>query len=265
MDRRKFLKDSALGIMGAGIPLKSGFASTDVLQAESPPKIKAYRMLGRTGFNVSDISCGICFDAGLLGAVLDAGVNYIDTAEEYRNERPIAQAIRGRDRKALFITTKLHIEKNGDKKEYLDRTRRCLERLRTDYIDCLMIHSCPDLETLKNKGFHAAMEELKTEGRLRFLGVSNHGVSRRTEPEISMEKVLLAAADDGRFDVFLMAHNYLNENNGAKVLEVCREKNIGATLMKVNPLGLYLRIKEDVESLEKEGREISRALLASLR
>ncbi len=264
MDRRKFLKDSALGIIGVGIPINSGFDPPSGFQVESVLKIKEYRMLGRTGFKASDISCGICFDAGLLNAVLDAGVNYIDTAEEYRNERTIAQAIRDRDRKTLFITTKLHIERTGDKREYLDRARRCLERLRTDYIDCLMIHSCPEVETLKNEGFHAAMRELKAEGRLRFLGVSNHGVSRRTEPKNSMEKVLLAAADDGRFDVFLMAHNYLNENNGAKVLEACKEKNIGATLMKVNPLGLYLRIKEEVESVEKEGRDVSQELLASL-
>ncbi len=264
MDRRKFLKDSALGVLAAGIPLKSEFAPSRLVQAESQPKIREYRMLGRTGFHASDISCGICFDAGLLRAVLDAGVNYIDTAENYKNERVITQAIRDRNRKTLFITTKLRIEKNGDKKEYLDRTRRCLERLKTDYIDCLMIHSCPDVETLKSEGFHAAMKELKAQDRLRFLGVSNHGVSRRTEPKVSMEKVLLAAAEDGRFDVFLMAHNFLNENNGAKVLQVCREKKIGATLMKVNPLGLYLRIKDEVESLEKEGRDISQELRASL-
>jgi predicted aldo/keto reductase-like oxidoreductase len=262
--RRKFLNASALGVFGAGLFFRSKFISSEDFQAEPQPKVREYRKLGRTEFKVSDISCGICFDTGLLNAVLDAGVNYIDTAEEYKNEHLIAQAIKNRKRESLFITTKLEIEKAGDKKGYLDRARRCLERLKTDYIDCLMIHSCPDEETLKNEGFHAAMKELKTQGRLRFLGISNHGVSRRTEPKVSMERVLLAGAEDGRFDVFLMAHNFLNENNGAKVLRVCKEKNIGAALMKVNPIGLYLRIKEEAEILEKEGRNISKELLDSL-
>lgn len=264
MSRRRFWKASALGIFSAGISFKSKFVSSKDFQAESQPKIREYRKLGRTGFKVSDISCGICFDASLLSAVLDAGVNYIDAAEEYENERIIAQAIQNRSRKTLFITSKLLIEKTGGKQEYLERTRKCLERLKTDYIDCMMIHSCPDEETLKNEGFHAAMTELKTQGRLRFLGISNHGVSRRTEPKVPMEKVFGSAAEDGRFDVFLLAYNFLNENNGAKVLRICEEKNIGATLMKVNPVGLYLRIKEQVEYLEREGRNISKELLASL-
>jgi predicted aldo/keto reductase-like oxidoreductase len=127
-----------------------------------------------------------------------------------------------------------------------------------------MIHSCPDAATLKTEGFHAAMTELKAQGRLRFIGVSNHGVSRRTQPEGSMEKVLLAAAEDGRFDVFLLAYNFLNENNGAEVLHVCKDKNIGATLMKVNPVLLYQRLKENAENLEKEGKDIDESLLAAI-
>jgi predicted aldo/keto reductase-like oxidoreductase len=264
MDRRKFFKTSALGVFGAGIPSKFKFDFSKNFHAESQPKIREYRMLGRTGFKVSDISCGICEDAGLLNALLDTGVNYIDTAESYQNERIIAQAIQNRNRQSLFITTKLIIEKDLGKQGFIDRTKKCLERLKTDYVDCMMIHSCPDLETLKTAGFHAAMKELKAQGRLRFLGVSNHGVSRRTEPKYSMEKVLLAAAEDGRFDVFLLAYNFLAENNGAKLLQVCKEKNIGATLMKVNPVGLYLRFKEEAEYLEKEGRNIGKGLLASL-
>lgn len=264
MDRRKFLKASALGVLGTGISSKFKFISSKNIHAESQPKIREYRMLGRTGFRVSDISCGICEDAGLLNALLDTGVNYIDTAESYGNERIIAQAIQNRNRQSLFVTTKLKIEKDVSKKGFIERTKKCLERLKTNYIDCMMIHSCSDLETLKTAGFHAAMKELKAQEYLRFLGVSNHGVSRRTKPKDSMEKVLLAAAEDGRFDIFLLAHNFLSENNGAKVLQVCKEKNIGATLMKVNPVGLYLRFKEEVEFLEKEGRNVGKGLLASL-
>jgi predicted aldo/keto reductase-like oxidoreductase len=264
MKRRKFLGASIIGVFGTGVFSKSAPAFGDGSQTGAKPKIKNYKTLGRTGFKVSDISSGICHDLGLLNAVLDTGVNYIDTAESYGNEPIVGQAMKNRDRKSLFITTKLLIGKDVSKQGFLDRARKCLERLKTDYIDCMMIHSCQDVATLKNAGFHAAMTELKAQGRLRFIGVSNHGVSRRTQPKGSMEKVLLAAAEDGRFDVFLLAYNFLNENNGARVLQVCREKNIGATLMKVNPVLLYQRLKEDVDNMEKEGHDVDERLLASV-
>jgi hypothetical protein len=104
VNRRNFLKASALGVISAGTPFKSESIFARELQVESRPKIREYRTLGRTEFKVSDISCGICFDTGLLDAVLDADVNYIDTAEEYENERIIAQAIKNRKRESLFIT-----------------------------------------------------------------------------------------------------------------------------------------------------------------
>lgn len=264
VNRRSFLKSSVIGAFGAGILPRTALDCANRCQPEFHLKIKEYRTLGRTGFKVSDISSGICYEIGLLNAVLDTGINYIDTAESYGNERLIGQALQNRSRKDLFVTTKIIIEKDVSKQGFLERAQKCLQRLKTNYIDCLMIHSCPDVETLKTEGFHAAMTELKAQGRLRFLGVSNHGVSRRTQPIGSMEKVLLSAADDGRFDVFLLAYNFLNENNGVKVLRVCKEKNIGTTLMKVNPVLLYQRLQEDVEKLKQEGKNIDEGLLAAL-
>jgi len=264
MKRRKFLRASTMGAFSVGILPKSNLVYKNRNKSEPQLKIKTYKTLGRTGFKVSDISSGICRDVGLFNAVLDTGVNYIDTAESYGNENIVGQAIQNRSRKSLFITTKLHFSKDISKQGFMERAQKCLQRLKTEYIDCLMIHSCPDVETLRTEGFHAAMTELKAQGRLRFIGVSNHGVSRREEPKASMEHVFLAAAEDGRFDVFLLAYNFLNENNGAKVLQVCKEKNIGSTLMKVNPVLLYQRLKEDAENLDKEGKDIDARLLASI-
>jgi predicted aldo/keto reductase-like oxidoreductase len=87
----------------------------------------------------------------------------------------------------------------------------------------------------ETEGFHEAMKELKAEGRVRFVGVSNHGSFWFRDPEETMEKVLLAAADDGRFDVFLMAYNFLKMDEAERVLEVCKEKKIGATETKGIP------------------------------
>ncbi len=61
-----------------------------------------------------------------------------------------------------------------------------------------------------------------------------------------------------------MAYNFLNDNNGAKVLKVCKEKNIGTTLMKVNPIVAYIGQKSRVERMRKKGKEVSQEAQASL-
>jgi predicted aldo/keto reductase-like oxidoreductase len=261
--RRNFLKKSAFGIIGAGMAAKAGY----VKEAERPGKeeekislqIREYRVLGRTGFKVSDIGAGSIQDEGVLSAAFDAGMNYADTAEQYPgHHKTLGQAIKGRDRKSIFITTKLQVLEGKDKSKeaFLKRARKCLEELNTEYIDCLMMHMPEKVETLKTEGFHAAMEQLKAEGRVRFVGVSNHGSFWFKDPEETMEKVLLAAAEDGRFDVFLMAYNFLQMDQAEKVLEVCKEKKIGTALMKSTPIAIYYSLKSRLEQLEKEGKDI---------
>ena len=71
-----------------------------------------------------------------------------------------------------------------------------------------------------------------------------------------MAKVLLAAAEDGRFDVFLMAYNFLQMDQAERVLEACKEKNIGTTLMKTTPVAKYYIVKSRIDQLEKEGKKV---------
>jgi predicted aldo/keto reductase-like oxidoreductase len=70
-----------------------------------------------------------------------------------------------------------------------------------------------------------------------------------------MEKILLAAAEDGRFDVMLLVYNFLAKENGKKILRVCAEKNIGTTLMKTNPVADYHYFQNEVERLKNEGKD----------
>lgn len=254
--RREFLKNSAFGVLGAGMTTRAKWTDAEQKKQEQPLKIKSYRILGRTGFKVSDIGGGFLRDAGLISAMLEAGVNYIDTAESYGTQKLIGSVIKDRDRKSLFITSKLEVKEDVSKEGFLKRTRKCLEKLQTEYIDCMMMHMPEKAEILKTEGFHTAMNQLKTEGQVRFVGVSNHGSFWFRDPEETMEKVLLAAADDGRFDVFLMAYNFLRMDKSEQVLQVCREKNIGTTLMKTTPVVKYYGLKKYIETMQKEGKEI---------
>jgi hypothetical protein len=114
LGRRHFLKNSVLGLIGTGMATQSGWAREKEnsrlhgRQAEdtAQPRIKGYRTLGRTGFKVSDLALGYVGDESLMAAMLDAGMNYIDTGESYPGaHQKIGKVIKERDRKSIFITS----------------------------------------------------------------------------------------------------------------------------------------------------------------
>jgi predicted aldo/keto reductase-like oxidoreductase len=119
--------------------------------------------------------------------------------------------------------------------------------MRLDYVDCLMLHMCT-LAQVKHEPYHEAIRELKTEGRVRFSGLSNHGADLSLYGQLDdpMDQVILAAAEDGRFDVALFVYNYLKTDVGEKILAACKAKNMGTTLMKMDP-AFY--IQDDKKSL----------------
>ena len=260
MSRRGFFRSSVAAAAGLGIFSRERIFGEETDTSAEKPKIKKYRILGRTGFKSSDIGFGTASltDEAVLATALDTGVNYIDTAPNYSRggvERIVGSAIKKRDRKSLFITTKVFWMGDKITKEWVkDMCHRSLERLQTDYIDCYMIHG-GSKEKVKNEKFHAAVTELKSEGKVRFCGLSNHGVQYGQAPE-RMDDVIGAAAEDGRFDVFLFAYNYLQREMGENVLKICQEKNIGTTLMKTNPVWEYVEFKEYMDSLKESGKEI---------
>jgi predicted aldo/keto reductase-like oxidoreductase len=256
LERRQFFKKTALGLVGAGWSARGSRAAQQE-PAGDDTRIKEYRILGRTGFKVSDLGCGSIMDEGVLRAAFDAGMNYVDTAEQYPGHHGIvAKAMQGVDRKSIFITTKLEVLEDKTKAGFLKRIRKALEELRTDYVDCLMMHMPEKTELLKTEGFHAAVAELKAEGRVRYTGVSNHGTFWFRDPEETMEKVLMSAAEDGRFDVFLMAYNFLRRDQAEKVLGVCRDRKIGVALMKTTPIAIYESLKSRIEAMEKKNQNI---------
>ncbi|MCK5222815.1 MAG: hypothetical protein KAR14_14605, partial [Candidatus Aminicenantes bacterium] len=75
-------------------------------------------------------------------------------------------------------------------------------------------------------------------------------------PKVTMATILNEAVKDGRFDVFLMAYNFIQEDLGAQVIENCIKEGIGVTLMKVNPVGSYYKIRDTIKKLESEGKKV---------
>jgi hypothetical protein len=132
--RRQFIKTSALGAIGAGLAGGRALAVAQV-PANPPvsgetPRIREYRVLGRTGFKVSDISCGFIMDEGVIRAAYESGMNYFDTAEQYPgHHRALGRALQGMDRKKIFVATKLEVADDKSKDGFLKRARKALEEL----------------------------------------------------------------------------------------------------------------------------------------
>jgi len=266
VSRRGFLKSTGTAVAGAGMVLASPHPGPKARARGPEISIREHRTLGRTGFEVSDIGFGGGFfnNANVLEVALDMGVNYIDTAEHYVNgqsERAVGQAIQDRDRSSFFLTSKLNLTFNGGGEfEVLKRRfHQCLERLKTDYVDCLMIHMTPVADQVKHEPYHRLIEELKAEGKVRFSGLSNHGTEHSVygRTEDTMEDVIGAAVEDGRFDVALFVYNFLQKEQGERVIEMCRSRNMGVTLMKTDPVNVNVRITETNEQRRQSGREIS--------
>lgn len=121
------------------------------------------------GFGVFQINDAAECERSVLDA-LNLGYRLIDTAESYMNEEAVGTAIKksGINRKDLFITSKLWIQREGYEgtKKAFERT---LNRLQLDYLDLYLIHQ-PFGDVY---GEWRAMEELYQQGKIRAIGVAN--------------------------------------------------------------------------------------------
>jgi len=257
LNRRRFIRNSSLGFLGAGLLGKKSYASTIQTQDNEKPVISEYRILGRTGFKVSNIGFGRPANPAILKAGINAGINYFDTAPNYSSsERDIGSIIHEFDREKLFITTKIHADSLGPKEHILSSARKSLENLKVDYIDCFQLQGATSCEMVNHKGFHAAFAQLKKEGRVRFCGISCHGSYFPGNPEDTMENILLCAIDDGRFDLLLVVYNFLSYEQGERVLRAAKEKNIATTVMKSNPVKMYNMFKDFEEQAKANNEKI---------
>jgi len=258
-NRRKFIRRASLGTIGAGIASAGTFAEGNFSTGKEHPSIKEYRKFGSTGFMVSDFSSGAPGNEAVLRALLESGVNLIDTGETYMNgnsERIIGTVMQDFDRSKIFINSKLYTEKEfPSKKEVLERSYQAMERLQTDYIDCMQIHSAENSAILKDEAFHSAMEQLKAEGRVRHVGVSCHGNNWAIDTEESLDTILMSAIEDGRFDVILLAYNFANADIAEKILDECDKKGIATMIMKSNPVHIFNIFESRMERMAEEGKE----------
>ncbi|WP_276270673.1 aldo/keto reductase [Haloarcula litorea] len=103
-------------------------------------------------------------------AGLDAGYGHVDTAEGYRNEAAIGEALADYDREDVFLTSKV-LPKHLDYESVIESCEASLDRLGTDYLDLYLVHWPNPAISLRET--MDAMAHLRDEGLVRNVGVSN--------------------------------------------------------------------------------------------
>jgi predicted aldo/keto reductase-like oxidoreductase len=199
-------------------------------------RVRAYRRLGRTNFEVSDISLGSGRIRGEKGERLAReaivrGVNYFDTSPDYSeegSELALGRAMKGK-RDRMFLATKFctpqgHLQAGSSVAQYMEVVEASLGRLQTDYVDLVHVHACDTVDRLRDPNLHEAFGRLKEQGKARFLGFSSHTPN--------LERVANAAIDDGRFDVMMLAYHHGAWPNLGQIVDRAAASDMGVVAMK---------------------------------
>jgi L-galactose dehydrogenase len=225
-----------------------------------------YTTLGRTGLRVSvmGLGCGgpsrVGRSAGksdaeqvaIVRQALDAGVNFIDTAEVYQTEEVVGQAIKGLDRDKVVLSTKKSTwGESLTPEDVRTSLEASLKRLGTDYVDIYHLHGVlrKDYERLLSEAV-PVMQDLRDEGKLRFIGITEQG---HADPGHEM---LQRALQDDVWDVMMVMFNILNQSARERVLARTQEKGIGTLVMFAVRLALSRpeRLREVIEDLIENGQ-----------
>ena len=187
-----------------------------------------YSVLGKTGLKISRMGFGGIpiqkIDAQgtkkLMRGLLDAGINYIDTARGYTvSEEYLGFALEG-IRQHFVLATK---SMSRDREAMAKDIETSLRNLRTDYIDLYQVHNpgLADLEKVCAPG--GALEALtaaKNAGKIGHLGVTVHTL-----------EVFEKALELPWVETIMFPYNIV-ETQGESLIHRCAEKNIGFICMK---------------------------------
>jgi aryl-alcohol dehydrogenase-like predicted oxidoreductase len=213
-----------------------------------------YRLLGRTGVKVSELclgtmtfgekffNIGVVDQAGanqMVARCLDAGINFIDTADVYsygESETITGRALKtaGIARDKVIVATKVRgamseaaTAGTGDlnnvglsRQHIFSSVEQSLHRLGTDYIDLYQVHGwdlvTPVEETLR------ALDDLVRQGKVRYLGCSNWSARHL------MKALVLSAQKDWAGFVSLQAYySLVGRDLEHELLPLCREEGVG--------------------------------------
>ena len=183
--------------------------------------------LGRTGITVPQNAFGALpiqrtdmeTAVHILRKAYEGGMRYFDTARAYSDsEEKLGNAFAGM-RDKVFIATKTHAKTPEGFRKDLETS---LAKLQTDYIDVYQFHQAEQCyRPGDGTGMYECMLEAKAAGKIRHIGVTAHKI------EVAYECV-----ESGLYETMQFPFSYLSGEKELKLVEMCRERNMGFIAMK---------------------------------
>lgn len=189
--------------------------------------------LGKTGITVNRNAFGalpiqrIGMEAAvkILKKAYEGGITFFDSARAYSDsEEKIGQAFGGL-REKVFIATKT---KANTPEEFWEDLNISLSMLKTDYIDIYQFHN-PKVcyKPGDGTGMYECMLEAKKQGKIRYIGLSNHRLGVAHE-----------CIDSGLYDTLQFPFSYLSSGKDIELVSKCKKENMGFIAMKALAGGL---------------------------
>jgi len=227
-----------------------------------------YRTLGKTGFEVSEISLGTWQLGGKWGTdfnediaaetlekAIDGSVNFIDTADVYKgteSEVAVGKAIK-KSSNRMYVATKCgrqinpHTNENYTPEVLRGYVEESLQRLDVDAIDLIQLH-CPPTEVYYRPEIFAEFDKLKKEGKILNLGVSIEKV----------EEGIKALEYDNVTSIQVI-YNMFRQRPHEKLFPMAQEKNVGIIVRVPLASGLLTgKFSKDSTFGEKDHRNFNR-------
>ena len=202
------------------------------------------RRLGRTGLEVTRLGFGLAgISTGerrgedisgasrVLEAVLDAGINFLDTAAGYGNTEELIGKTIAHRRDEYVLATKFGLSKGAFSAATIEESiDRSLRRTKTDHLDILQLHSPEphiDLLTLDRDVIVEAMLRAKEAGKTRFLGYSGDNEAAQW------------AVNSGEFDTLQTSFNLVDQQPRKALLAEARAIDMGIIIKRPIAMGMW--------------------------
>lgn len=182
--------------------------------------------------------------AAMLDTAIKSGVNYIDTAYPYHNgesEIFLGEALKAYPRDSFYLATKLpmwDVKQKDDVKRIFNKQ---LEKLQTDYIDFYLLHglNAGSFKTVTDFDIVHILEELRAEGKIRYIGFSFH----------DSYEVFEQIATYYDWDFCQIQFNYMDseEQAGMRGYELTEKLNIPLVIMEPVKGGSLANYSDDIK------------------
>ncbi|MGI9523677.1 MAG: aldo/keto reductase [Hyphomicrobiaceae bacterium] len=201
-----------------------------------------FTTLGNTSLNcsVAGLGCGGNSRLGLgrgssptecvelLRTAIDAGVNFIDTAESYGTEAIVGEAVKHYERDKLVISSKAQFDAIGRTADVMLKIDAALTRLDMEYIDIFHLHGVqPAQYEFAREELAPALLRAREQGKIRHIGITE------VPPKDPLQETICRAVAEPPWEVVMLAYSMVNQAARETVFPLCEARGVGTLLMFV--------------------------------